>query len=54
MRDNISLIAAAVGGFMLTIAVAGIVKAAPVNSLKAQPSFTSNSVTNVRLAPVDP
>ena len=53
MRDNISLIAAAVGGFMLSIAAAGIVKAAPVTSL-TQPSFSSNSVTNVRLAPVHP
>lgn len=44
MKDNLSLIAAAAGGFMLSIAAAGIIKAAPVISLNAQPSLNSSPV----------
>lgn len=35
MKDRISLIAAAAGGFMLSIAVTSIIHAAPVSSLKS-------------------
>ena len=40
MKD-ISLIAAAVGGFMLSVAAAGIIKAAPVTSLNTALSLTT-------------
>lgn len=41
MKDHFSLIAAAVGGFMLSVAAAGIIKAAPVTALNAAPSLTT-------------
>lgn len=53
MKDNISLIAAAAGGFMLSIAAAGIIGAAPVTSLKSQP-ISSTSVEQLQLKPVHP
>ena len=34
MKDNLSLIAAAAGGFMLSLAASSIINAAPVTSLK--------------------
>lgn len=40
MKDNISLIAAAAGGFALSIAISGILKAAPVTSLNTPPMTT--------------
>lgn len=52
MKDNISLIAAAAGGFMISIAVAGILRAAPVQSLQAQPSSISTPVTQLQLKTV--
>ncbi len=48
MKDNLSLIAAAAGGFMLSIAAAGIVKAAPVTSLNASPSLGSSPVAHLQ------
>ncbi len=49
MKDNLSLIAATVGGFMLSIAAAGIVKAAPVTSVNAPPpSLNSTPVVNLQ------
>lgn len=49
MKDNLSLIAATVGGFMLSVAAAGIVKAAPVTSLNApSPSLNSTPVVNLQ------
>jgi hypothetical protein len=48
MKDNLSLIAAAVGGFMLSVAAAGIVKAAPVTSLTPSSSLNSSPVVNLQ------
>lgn len=48
MKDNISLIAAAAGGFMLSVAISGILKAAPVTSLNAAPSLSSTPVANLQ------
>jgi hypothetical protein len=48
MKDNLSLIAASVGGFMLSVAAAGIVKAAPVTSLTPLPSLNSTPVVNLQ------
>jgi hypothetical protein len=52
MKDNISLIAAAAGGFMISIAVAGILRAAPIQSLQAQPSSSSSQITQLQLKTV--
>lgn len=53
MKDNISLIAAAAGGFMLSIAIAGIIKGVPVISLNAQPSLNSTPVADLRLCALE-
>jgi hypothetical protein len=50
VKDNISLIAAAAGGFMLSVALAGILKGAPVTALGEQSNFRP-TVTDLRLAP---
>jgi hypothetical protein len=34
VKDNLSLIAAAAGGFMLSVALAGILRGAPVTNLE--------------------
>ncbi len=44
MKDNLSLIAAAAGGFMLSVALTGILRGAPVTSWQAQANFHSSSV----------
>lgn len=44
MKDRLSLIAAAAGGFMLSIAAASIIHAAPVTSLKSPPRMSSTPV----------
>lgn len=54
MRDNISLIAAAAGGFMLSIAATSIINAAPVTTLKVQPSSSSTPAADLRFKPVHP
>jgi hypothetical protein len=54
MKDNISLIAAATGGFMLSIAIAGILRAAPVTGLNVQPNSNATQVSDLRLKPVHP
>ncbi|MBD1921234.1 hypothetical protein H6F77_09030 [Microcoleus sp. FACHB-831] len=54
MKDNISLVGAAAGGFMLSIAVAGILRAAPVTSPQAQPSLTSTQVAQLHIKPGHP
>jgi hypothetical protein len=54
MKDRISLIAAAAGGFMLSIAAASIIHAAPVTSLKAAASISSTPVVDLQLKLVHP
>lgn len=54
MRDNISLIAAAAGGFMLSIAATSIINAAPVTTLKVQPSSSSTPAADLRFKRVHP
>ncbi len=51
MNDKLSLLAATAGGFMLSVAVAGMVHAAPVTSLQAQANFSSQ-VPSLRTASV--
>ncbi|RCJ24706.1 hypothetical protein A6770_03345 [Nostoc minutum NIES-26] len=52
MKDNLSLIAAAAGGFMLSVALSGILRGTPVTIWQGQVDITSYRVTNLRLASV--
>jgi hypothetical protein len=49
VKDNLSLIAAAAGGFMLSVALAGILRGAPVTSFQGQSSIGSYQSANVRI-----
>ncbi|AFY35665.1 hypothetical protein [Calothrix sp. PCC 7507] len=51
MKDNISLIAAAAGGFMLSVALAGILRGTPVIAGQGQSSIRVATVTNSRITP---
>lgn len=48
MKDYLSLIAAAAGGFMLSIAASSIINAAPVTSLKSLPSVGTFHTTSLQ------
>ncbi len=48
MKDNITLIAAATGGFMLSLVLSGILKGAPVITWE-QAGISSYPVPNVRI-----
>lgn len=50
MKDNISLVAAAAGGFMLSIALTGILRGTPVTSWQTQANFHSSAMTYVSQA----
>ncbi|MEA5595373.1 hypothetical protein [Rivularia sp. UHCC 0363] len=52
VKDKISLIAAAAGGFMLFVAISGILQGVPVTVLRSQHSFDSTQVANFRLQEV--
>ncbi|HYW17858.1 MAG TPA: hypothetical protein VE956_00855 [Nodularia sp. (in: cyanobacteria)] len=45
MKDNISLIAAATGGFMLSIALSGLLRGTPMTAWQQPSSFHSAMVT---------
>ncbi len=47
MKDNISLIAATAGGFMLSIALTGILQGKPVTNIASEASFNISPVTYV-------
>jgi hypothetical protein len=49
VKDNLSLIAAAAGGFMLSVALAGILRGTPVTSWQGQSSVSTYPVANVRI-----
>ncbi|WP_026733282.1 hypothetical protein [Fischerella sp. PCC 9605] len=51
MKDNLSLVAAAAGGFMLSVALAGILRGAPVTSWQVQANVGSTPVMYVRATP---
>ena len=53
MKDNFSLVAAAAGGFMLSVALAGILRGTPVSDLQAQASFRPLPVTYVTAKSAD-
>ncbi|BAZ88463.1 hypothetical protein [Dolichospermum compactum] len=48
MNDNITLIAAATGGLMLSVALSGILKGAPITDWQ-QAHKTSYPIANVRI-----
>ena len=49
VKDKISLIAAAAGGFILFVALSGILQGSPVTALRAGHSFGSDKVTDLQL-----
>ncbi|MDZ8189536.1 MAG: hypothetical protein RMX96_32450 [Nostoc sp. ChiSLP02] len=51
MKDNLTLIAAATGGFMLSVALAGILRGTPVTAWQEQSSIRTATVANLRIAP---
>lgn len=51
MKDNLSLIVAATGGFMLSVALTGILRGAPITSLQAKSSFHPVTVAAFSVAP---
>ncbi|MEH2106302.1 hypothetical protein [Nostoc sp.] len=50
MKDNLTLIAAATGGFILSVALAGILRGAPITAWQEQSSFRTTSVANLQRA----
>jgi hypothetical protein len=48
VNDNITLIAAATGGFMISVALSGILKGAPVTNWQ-QAHHNSHSIVNVQI-----
>lgn len=48
MKDNLTLIAAATGGFMVSVALAGILHGGPVISWQSQSSVRPMTVTALR------
>ncbi|MEH2192974.1 MAG: hypothetical protein V7K98_10060 [Nostoc sp.] len=46
MKDNLTLIAAATGGFILSVALAGILRGAPVTGWQEQSSFRTTNFAN--------
>lgn len=53
MKDHFSLIAAAAGGFMLSVALSGILRGAPVVSLYEQPSLKSSQMANLQITAIN-
>ena len=49
MKDNLTLIAAATGGFILSVALAGILRGAPITAWQEQSSFRNTTVANLQL-----
>ncbi|MBU7584376.1 MAG: hypothetical protein KAF91_15915 [Nostoc sp. TH1S01] len=52
MKDNLTLIAAAAGGFMLSIALAGILRGTPITALQGQSGVNYYPNTNLQVAAV--
>ncbi|MBD2301040.1 hypothetical protein H6G80_00535 [Nostoc sp. FACHB-87] len=50
MKDNLSLIAAATGGFMLSVALAGILSGTPVAASRGQSGFNYYPNTSLQVA----
>ncbi|MBD2209273.1 hypothetical protein H6G64_05000 [Calothrix sp. FACHB-156] len=50
MKDNLTLIAAATGGFMLSVALSGILRGTPVTAWQAESNARVANVTNLQFA----
>ncbi|WP_414515263.1 hypothetical protein [Nostoc sp. PCC 9305] len=50
MKDNLTLIAAATGGFILSVALAGILRGAPITAWQEQSSFRTTTIANLQRA----
>ncbi|OUL36626.1 hypothetical protein BV372_06595 [Nostoc sp. T09] len=50
MKDNLTLIAAATGGFMLSVALSGILRGTPVTAWQGESGVKSANVTNLQFA----
>ncbi|MEH1854863.1 MAG: hypothetical protein V7L11_25040 [Nostoc sp.] len=50
MKDNLTLIAAATGGFILSVALAGILRGAPITAWQEQSSFRTMTVADLQRA----
>ncbi|MCC5618816.1 hypothetical protein LC605_27760 [Nostoc sp. CHAB 5836] len=48
MKDNLTLIAAATGGFILSVALAGILRGAPITAWQEQSNFRSTTFANLQ------
>ncbi|MEH2163707.1 MAG: hypothetical protein V7K38_22355 [Nostoc sp.] len=48
MKDNLTLIAAATGGFILSVALAGILRGAPITGWQEQSSFRTTNFANLQ------
>jgi hypothetical protein len=51
VKDNFSIIAAAAGGFMLSVALSGILRGAPVVSWQEQSTLRPATVADLQLIP---
>ncbi|BAY25872.1 hypothetical protein NIES2100_56800 [Calothrix sp. NIES-2100] len=54
MKDNLTLIAAATGGFMLSVALSGILRGAPVTAWQGESGMRQTNVTNLQFAAKKP
>ena len=50
MKDNLTLIAAATGGFMLSVALSGILRGTPVTAWQGESGIRQGNVTNLQFA----
>lgn len=50
MKDNLTLIAAATGGFMLSVALSGILRGTPVTAWRGESGVRQVNVTNLQFA----
>ncbi|MEL6459887.1 MAG: hypothetical protein AAFQ91_16815 [Cyanobacteria bacterium J06621_15] len=54
VKDKLSLIAAAAGGFMLFVALSSILQGSPVTALRSQHSFSSSKLADSQLQNIHP
>jgi hypothetical protein len=54
VKDKISLVAAAAGGFMLFVSLSAILQGAPVTALQAQHRLNSTEVADLQLQKAHP
>lgn len=50
MKDNLSLVAAAAGGFMLSVALSGILRGTPITAWQGESGVRQANVTNLQFA----